>query len=109
MNEALIRELAEKFGTTVEHLWGVLVRQAIIMGVSDCFFIGLLMVAMLWSYKFIQNKYDDIEWGVGRSELLIVWGIAMIVSTFLIGVLGTSAVTALLNPEYWALNQLFSK
>ena len=31
----LLRELAEKFGTTTEHLWGVLIKQAYISGVGD--------------------------------------------------------------------------
>ena len=34
----LIRDLAEKLGTTTEHLWGVLVTQAYISGVGDVIF-----------------------------------------------------------------------
>jgi len=38
MNEdtiKLIRDLAEKFGTTSEHLWAVMVRQALISSIGE--------------------------------------------------------------------------
>ncbi len=41
--EKLLRELAEKLGTTAEHLWGVLMRQAPISGV-----IGILVFVLNW-------------------------------------------------------------
>ena len=34
----LIRDLAEKLGTTTEHLWGVLMTQAFISGIGDVIF-----------------------------------------------------------------------
>lgn len=110
MNEStqqLIRELADKLGTTTEHLWGVLVKQAPISGA-----IGLLSsVAMLAVVFFAWRKLTKIEFGkwdndFGKGALYGGFCIATaIVFASTMGALPVE-VAGIFNPEYWALKQV---
>lgn len=116
--EQLIRELADKFGTTAEHLWGVLVRQAFISGICDLVAIVAWIVVSVLAFRFVQKKtrttpsteymqYQHAEWedeGAFFSwSALCVWigaGVLIVVSNF------AMIAGSLFNPEYWALKQL---
>jgi hypothetical protein len=116
--EKLIRELAEKLGTTTEHLWGILLKQAPISASIDTL-IALIMLAILWmGYAFVSKKtkvpektdhYKSLyaEWdgecAFAAWLALAAYGFLTICITFCSI---TSVVTALANPEYWALKQL---
>jgi hypothetical protein len=66
MNEHLQKELANlasKLGTTSEHLWGVLVRQAYIDGLSSLFVVTvclILTVITIVSFVFMHRKHRGI-------------------------------------------------
>lgn len=47
----LILELAERLGTTGEHLWGVLVRQAPISGAIDLTVMAAWVLAVAWAFR----------------------------------------------------------
>jgi len=58
-----LAELAQKLGTTSEHLWGVLVRQAFIDGFSSLLsllFCLLLAVVAVASFFYLQRKYRGL-------------------------------------------------
>lgn len=111
MNEQtnqLLRELAEKLGTTSEYLWQVLVKQAhiyawtmIICG-GIPFLIGV--VVALWVVKKVKgNKGKTEEWHFW------VFAAALTISAIsLVGMLINSQmiIAGLFNPEYWALKQI---
>lgn len=111
-------ELAEKLGTTTEHLWGVLLKQAPISAAIDTI-IMLIMLATLWGgYRLVrektkvppkteENRYPYAEWE--DEEAFAAWGvfglyaiITLIVTCCTI----SSVVTATMSPEYWALKHL---
>lgn len=114
----LLNRLADKFGTTVEHLWGVLVKQAVISAVSEILMALTMAVLWLWMFRLIRRKttepqptdecrYPRAEW---REEgAVFAWIVAaiglliVVVQTYCAATIG---ITALLNPEYWALKQL---
>lgn len=121
MNEAtekLIRELAEKLGTTADHLWGVLCRQAIISGVTNLIVLGVWFFIIVWGYKIVARKtkcppktetnpYPVSEWnGEGVACAWLVWGFLAGVSILIAGLSLEYVVGSLLNPEYWALNKI---
>lgn len=114
----LLNRLADKFGTTVEHLWGVLVKQAVISAVTEIVMALAMVAAWLWLFRFVRRKttepketaedrYPHAEW---REEgALIAWlvaALALLLVTIQVYCATTTGLTALLNPEYWALKQL---
>jgi hypothetical protein len=115
---ALLKELSEKLGTTGEHLWGVLVRQAQISGIAE-----LLVIVAWWSISFLGLKfiikkttrikdtdgYSIAEWeGEGAFFAWCGWSMYTAIILVLSGVEVVTIAGALLNPEYWALKQLLS-
>lgn len=106
MNEQtnqLIEKLAEKLGTTAEHLWAVLVRQAPITAITNIagIIIGvlLILVSALVVRKFTK---DDDEAGLAW----IIWGICAVVGILIILDASNTVATCFSNPEYWALKQI---
>ncbi len=107
--EKLIRELAEKLGTTAEHLWGVLIKQAPISGTCNAIFFGLCIFFIIWIGRFLVRKTTG-ERPAWDDECAAVawfcWGLltAMIVCVFWIEL--PRILSAFFNPEYWALKQI---
>ncbi len=118
---ALIEKLAEKLGTTAEHLWGVLLHQAPISGAVDLATIVVMVLAAVGLVPFVKGKttkqaetkderYPRAEWegeGAGLAWLgtaiyLIITGVVVIGSA-------QGIVAAFFNPEYWALSHILGK
>lgn len=113
MNEAttkIIEELSSKLGTTAEHLWGVLVKQAPISGACDSLFIIVLILALVWASRFIRRKCVPDKDGYSQwSDCLpawAVWFVCAAIVTIVIGGCLSGIVSAFANPEYWALMQI---
>ena len=105
--EVLIREFAEKFGTTGEHLWEVLVRQAFISGTTDiAVILGWVIILGVSAVFFIVRSRSA---GFGKELggfLWGLWGCVLAVVLLLSGMCMGNIIGALVNPEYWALQQL---
>lgn len=112
MNEQtdkLIQELANKMGTTAEHLWSVLVRQAAIDGWACLVLNSLLLAGMVgfwllfWRHTRKLDKYDR-----GEVPVFYVIFAPFTILLLFIPVLNTinTILPCLLNPEYWALKQI---
>jgi hypothetical protein len=115
MNEAttkLVEELAAKLGTTAEHLWGVLVRQAPISGVCDALVIVAWIIGLAWALRLVRSKTEKpktgyAEWGEEGALLAwLVWGITAAFVMIVAGACFADIVASLVNPEYWALKQV---
>lgn len=114
----LIESLAAKLGTTAEHLWGVLVRQAPISGAVDLVLCILIAAAAAWWIRLVMskttcpaetdtNRYPNAEWSYEGA--LLAWFVAVIAGVIAMAFIIGSAqgiVAAFANPEYWALKQL---
>lgn len=105
--EQLITELSAKLGTTAEHLWGVLIKQAPIeAAVSLGIILSVWGLTVLLSF-FTWRAYDK---GNGDTEmfcfLLIVSVIMGIISFFVTGASINEVFSGFLNPEYWAFKQI---
>ena len=105
--------LAERFGTTIEHLWEVMIRQAYIEAIMGIFVFALLLVVNIkfikWAKPITTN--DDHEtwekWGVDGVMPVMASGFIMLVISciaFLMTI--DNLVAKLVNPEYWALQQI---
>lgn len=123
MNEKtnqLLQQLAEKMGTTVEYLWTILINQAkydIIISVIQMIFMAAFIFITIklhikfskpfsndGKFKYYTNLYSE------KEELLIIpmilAGIASVIMIifFLSGF--NDLISAIFNPEYWALRQI---
>ena len=97
----LIRDLAEKLGTTTEHLWGVLVTQAYISGVGDVIFwtfFGFSAVFLHRKLKVFDPEDPDLQ----MIAKFVFWAT---LSVFLVVGVATMSdtIAKFFNPEYWAL------
>ena len=118
---ALIEKLAEKLGTTAEHLWEVLLHQAPISGVVALVTDIVMALVAVGLVRFVKNKttkpvkteynkYPEAEWE--EEGAAFAW--AGIVIYFLItGVVVSGSAEGILaaffNPEYWALSHILGK
>ena len=110
--QELIERLSEKLGTTADHLWGVLIKQAPIQAIIDGITMAALIVLSILALKLFKDKYKKL-WDTDAEPLVIVAGLftAMLVVATIIIVCTTfdTTVTAVFNPEYWALKQIIHK
>lgn len=118
---AILNRLAEKFGTTVEHLWGVLVKQAFISAVTDLFHVLTLLIVASAGLVLVYRKTrtppetekdrdPQAEWD--GDPAFYAWCIAL---TALIPIYvsiiasAPNIISGFLNPEYWALQQILHR
>jgi predicted membrane channel-forming protein YqfA (hemolysin III family) len=99
--------LAAKLGTTGEHLWGVLLRQARIEAWSNLMlFVFALIVGCLSCFVISKvSKRDDSDDFIPVSLICILLAIGAL--AFVVELPG-EILTKFLNPEYWALKQIVS-
>lgn len=115
MNEEtrrMIEALASKLGTTVEHLWGVLLRQAYISFWTDILYYLITVAIVLFAIKFslkAWRKGDESTWNDDEWRLLSIGlGLLALILTIVAIVCISDTVTKIANPEYWALKELLA-
>ena len=116
MNEVttkLLQQLAEKLGTTAEHLWQVLVRQApISASITMALLAGLIISAGLLARLSLRrtrmviedDSYDDSLRVAAVTSWVAFVAVAIMAAVMLSDI--ETAVAGLINPEYWALKQV---
>lgn len=104
----ILHSLAEKFGTTVDHLYAILIKQAYIEAIE--WMIGFAIYSILYSifiYRFrkyyIHKKRGNCDVTEPIWFLLIISSLSMI--CLIIGII-INVPTMLFNPEYYALKQI---
>lgn len=116
-----IEGLASKFGTTTEHLWLILIKQARIAAITNLIVIAAMLVAgfgLFGIHKILSHPHPLFEFDTDLTITfykrygykvivpfivgIITWGI------FLIGALAEigNTITGIYNPGYWALNDI---
>lgn len=114
-----LRQLAEKLGTTVEFLWGVIIKQQYVEPIYGLVaFVSLLSASVLFYkvYKIAHKKklidpppkYDTNTAEVMETIALVLVSIT-IVSAGAALVFSVMEAVDLLNPEYAALKDITSK
>lgn len=104
----LITDLAAKLGTTADHLWGVLIRQAPISAAVNAVVLLVLLTVctVLWvlSARRLTNPKK-----VDEAPTLILTVMAACMS-FCLAVMSFVVVdgvaSGFFNPEYWALKEV---
>jgi hypothetical protein len=110
--EALKRldALAEKLGTTAQYLWTVLVKQAYIEGIVGtvlfvlcAIYLGIgIRLLFKWGRQFPDASYNEETILATKMTVVGVTGAIALITCLVC----LTAFMQLLNPEYYALQQL---
>lgn len=110
----LLNALAIKLGTTAEHLWGILVKQAFLDGVVSCFQYAALLAAWYVTYRVLKN-WNVIFESAAKNDLerpLVFVGLVLFPALVIYSVSAFCYLSvffsAFFNPEYWALHQVLN-
>ena len=110
MNERLnnaLAVLAEKLGTSVDHIWEILVRQARISATVDLIqYAAVVVCCMLWWKYRASATSEDWEYAGARSVGVVSSGTVLAILIVVCFICFGNTVSALLNPEYWALQKI---
>jgi hypothetical protein len=113
----LLRDLAQKMGTTTEYLWGVLIRQAridAIIKLTELIIVLIIgVVLLLLFFRFNKKNPDDSgslsNWFEKSEPLSVVFVICCII-WLLFFFVSLSTINDIfygfLNPEYVALKNV---
>ena len=103
MNELdkVLAQLAQKLGTTIPHLWDVLIRQQYIDGVFSAMWIVVLLGLVYFTRKHHASlgRYD-------KGDFLPVVVIVCIIAMVGVPFAAYAIMTAVFNPEAGALSDL---
>jgi len=107
-----IDALALKLGTTAEHLWGVLVRQAYVESMTNAILlIASWAAAALWTKWLLKSRRatiadGDDDWTMGQIISVTILGFYMVI--LLIATYGNAdaIVSGFINPEFFALSKI---
>jgi hypothetical protein len=100
----VLEKLAGKLGVTTDYLWGVMIKQASITAVTDIIqYIVITIVSYLVfkkaiKYNWNSDKFPFIPIAAGFMGIMVI----MVFFAF------PNTLTALINPEYWALDKILS-
>ena len=106
--QAMLEQLATRLGTTLEHLWAVLVWQAR-MDAAARLTTDLALVCMLLAAWRLAPKIKFDKWRDGgflKTMLYVVLCIATAGCALFVAGLMPHHIAQLCNPEYWALKQI---
>ena len=121
MNEETLQAvtaLAQKLGTTSEYLWSVLIQQAyleaglslvniIVWGMITFFVVKIVYRKTRTPKETKEELYPKAEWTEeGAVAAWLVSGVLILIAFIIISVEFNNLITALFNPEYWALKQI---
>lgn len=104
----ILNVLAERFGTTIDHLYGVMIKQAYIYGMSLIVIYALCIFAGIWFIRYIKKmsetkSIEDVF--MDNPFVFIGSALGLVVIVVMITML-PDLVTMLFNPEYWVLKQI---
>ena len=109
-----LAELAARLGVSVDHLWGVLVRQAYIDGFSSLtttLVCGMLAVGVVYGFRHLRKNYAAAEkkelWIYPPPPLdLFFLGVVLLMLLMIASTNFYRAVSDFFNPEFYAFQQL---
>lgn len=108
----LLEGLAASLGTTVEHLWGILLKQAPIGAVTDLIQYGLIAGAIVFWAKTTRTIASKVEKRDMDDEHYIWIGVGWLAIIFFVLVAFFSfpmTVAKIVNPEYWATMEILDR
>lgn len=97
-----ITEIARGLGVGAEYVWTVLVKQQVVLGITELLelllILGLIIAGIVWLWKTIK-KNESISWIVLPGAFLILFGILMFGKVDFVII-----IQGLINPDFGAIN-----
>lgn len=120
MSEELIREiinrgagaltsLAEVAKVTAEHLYGVLVRQAMIEGITQAGAVVIWVTTMLIFSSKLKPKQPLGKWDENEGISYVIVMVIVAITSFILIAILTESLRWVLNPEFYALKWIFNE
>lgn len=117
--DAILGVLAERFGTTVAHIWAVFVRQQVVSSIAELFVVLVAFPVLIlgaWSIAtriWRRNYGGDSGW-LSATQAAIDNGdagpgvlVGLSIGLAIVGIiLLCDSVLHLLNPEYYAIKAI---
>ena len=102
--QVILQPLADKLGTTAQHVWELQIKQAYVDGsialVGLLFGLAIVVLTVFLNLKYNDDEYYDFNFWVVVSIIPIIIGVSFICSTIV------TVFTSFINPEYYALQHL---
>jgi len=109
----LLKDMAAKLGTTADHLWAVMIRQAYVSFVTDLILYIAAGIALYAIVKGVRLCLDNKPAGLtgedrqfGFTVLMVIFSVMGVIVCLLIVCNIPGTITKIVNPEYWALRQI---
>lgn len=107
----LLKQLADKLGTTVEYLWQVFVKQAqvqiqidqIWMNVALYGYGGITLFCFILFIVAIWKEWEPLALIIFPLFIFLIMAIVVYVGNY------TEILTLQTNPEYWALQEILNQ
>ena len=108
--EKTLQILAERFGTTVEHLWTVAVQQAYVDAVAAMLLILAVSAGAYFALKWCKKAFEEEDDSSMGEKRMFAGILACIVLGILAGVVLSNIGNLLqvFNPEFYAVKLLLS-
>ena len=107
--QTILQPLADKLGTTAQHVWELQVKQAYVDGYISTFWFLVGLFVIIRSYIVVKKitkgkveikKEDEDYHKIVTYAIFIIIGIVVVLSNF------STILNCLINPEYYALQHL---
>lgn len=118
INEFL-EQFTLKFNITSDKIWNILLKQALINGITNIIIIISIISFGYFGTHFVLKKtirptktylmpYPKAEWDEIAPLIILGWSLIVVVLILCLYCFSENCINALINPEYWAFNNLLS-
>ena len=107
--EKLIRDLAERLGTTTEHLWAVLIRQAPYTCTAELLVMLIVFAALAYFAKKLLAWQPDCDFYSEKALVGGLWGLVFFACSLICAINAGLWISGFVNPEFWALRQVLGR
>ncbi len=101
-----IAVLSQKLGVAAEHVYGVLVRQQVAEGIFSLVAIALCIIGIFIASKFAKYGLSIYEKHEDTAFLIVIIAGAGIIIMLSASIFNTSGVLKIVNPEYYAIQEI---
>lgn len=107
--EKTLQILADRFGTTVEHLWAVAVRQTYVDAATGILLILAVSAGAYFALKWCKKTFEEDDSYMGEKRMfasIIACGVLVILVGVVLSNIGN--LLQVFNPEFYAVKLLLS-